>query len=122
VKAKISSSGEAAGEAVPEKTWYEFQVLDAAGQPMKDEPLKVTLQSGQVIQKKTDADGVVRIEDIDASDVASAELVDRQEGEWADLGAGERRTGAPGSGEAEEGSPPEETEEESSGIESGPAA
>jgi len=74
-----------------EKTWYEFQVLDAGNCAVKDEPVKITLKDGKVLEKKTDAKGVVRVEDVKSGDIVSVELTKRKQGEYHDMGAGERR-------------------------------
>ncbi len=98
------AAGQPAGapeEAQPAKTWFEFQVLNAEGKPMKDEPVRVTLKNGQRMERRSDQNGVVRIENVDASEVAHAELTRRKQDEWDGLGAGPRRGGvppAPGSG------------------------
>src|SRR6185369_4471914 len=82
-------------EKKKEKTWFEFQVLDASGAAVKSEPVKVTLKSGKVVNAKTDSKGVVRVENVEPEDVASAELTDRKDAEVEVLGEGEQREVAP---------------------------
>jgi len=56
-------------------TWFEIRVTDEIGDPVAEIDLTITLLRGKVFTKKTDANGKVRIEDVDDS-TAEARLKD----------------------------------------------
>lgn len=84
------------------KTWYEVQVIDAAHKPVRNEPITINLKDGKSLEKKTDGQGVVRLENVAEGDVISYELPERKDEEWDNLGAGKRRNGS-GGGESGQG-------------------
>ncbi|MGA2498907.1 MAG: type VI secretion system tip protein TssI/VgrG, partial [Tepidisphaeraceae bacterium] len=65
-----------------EKTWFEFEVVDADGKPVVREPVKIILSDGSEMSRKTNSNGIVRVDDVDESEVASIELTDRVDNEW----------------------------------------
>ncbi|MFI5379348.1 MAG: hypothetical protein ACHRHE_08625, partial [Tepidisphaerales bacterium] len=65
-----------------EKTWFEFEVVDANDKPVANEPVKILMSDGKEMSKKTNSNGIVRIDDVDESEVASIELTDRVNSEW----------------------------------------
>ena len=65
----------------PKKTWFEFQVLDAAGKAVKGEPCKITLPDKTEKTLKTKSNGTVRIDDVEPGTV-SIQLTDREDIEW----------------------------------------
>jgi hypothetical protein len=92
-------------EAEVEKTWFEFQVLDATGKPLKDQVLDITIKVGEEeptkqAGKKTDSNGCVKIEDVPKSAKVTAVMAEREDHEWEDVGVGERMgtEGSQGSG------------------------
>ncbi len=83
-------------EQEPEKTFVEFQLLDAEGNPVEGENVKVTLPDGSERDLTTDGDGVVRVDEIDPGQ-ARAQLPDRYDDEWdfkevTDAGGGQAGT------------------------------
>ena len=69
----------------PPKTWVEFQLLDADGEPFKGEAVIISLPDGSTKNDKTGDKGIVRVEDIEKGDGAkvSIQLKDRYDYEWA---------------------------------------
>ena len=63
------------------KTWAEFQLLDSSGAPVKSEKCTLTLPDGSEKTMKTNAEGVVRIENIQKGKVI-IQLSDRYDYEW----------------------------------------
>ena len=79
---KKESEKEKEKKKEPEKTWVEFQLLDADGKAVKGEKCKVTLPDGTVKDNlTTDNKGKVKIEKITAG-TATIQLVDRYDYEW----------------------------------------
>jgi type VI secretion system secreted protein VgrG len=109
VEPKTANQGQQE-QAEEQKTWYEFQVLDAAGSPAKSEPVEIKLKSGKILKLKTDGAGVARVEDVKSGEVVSAELPERSQSEIEDLGAGDRRQAS--SGTAASSSPPSDESKE----------
>ena len=68
-------------EEEPKKTWVEFQLLDAAGDPVKGEHCKVTLPDKTEKTVKIKSDGTVKLDNIDPGTV-TIQLVDREDIEW----------------------------------------
>ncbi|MGC9323805.1 MAG: hypothetical protein ACP5G0_03550 [Desulfomonilia bacterium] len=64
-----------------QKTWAEFQLLDAVGAPVKKEKCKITLPDGKEMTLKTNGEGVVRMDDIPPGSV-TIQLSDRYDYEW----------------------------------------
>ncbi|MDX2119088.1 MAG: type VI secretion system tip protein TssI/VgrG [Planctomycetota bacterium] len=75
-------------DAKPEerKTWFQFQVWDAAGKPMPDVKVRVKLSDGSSIEKKSNGDGWIKVEDKKPEEVTGWELVDHPQEEFKDLG------------------------------------
>ncbi len=67
--------------AEPAKTWFAFQVIDAAGKPVGGEKCKLKVKE-DVTEPTTGGDGVVRVDEIDAPAAASIRLKDRYDYEW----------------------------------------
>jgi hypothetical protein len=72
----------------PEKTWIGVQLTDFMGNPVPNEPYRLTLNTGQVFSGQTDAQGIARHEGVNPD---SGELVfpnvpqDLREGEAQQL-------------------------------------
>jgi hypothetical protein len=68
-----------------EKTWVEFQLLDADGKAVKGEKVTLTLADGSTKDDQTNGEGVVRLKDIKKGDGAKVtiQLADRYDYEWA---------------------------------------
>lgn len=79
-----------------QKTWVEFEVIDAAGNPCKNEKVIITMPDESTKEDKTDGQGVVKVEDIDRGDggKVAIQLKDRYDYEWAfkEVKDGERST------------------------------
>jgi hypothetical protein len=46
------------------RTWFSFELLDAGGRPVADEPFCLTLPTGDVIEGKLNQDGQIRVNDV----------------------------------------------------------
>ncbi len=65
-------------------TWIEFQLVDAAENPIPDEPYRVTLPDETVQEGRTDAEGLCRFEGLDVG-LAYIQLPNRQDAAWKKL-------------------------------------
>ena len=65
-------------------TWIEFQLVDAAEQPVANERYIVTLPDGTVEEGTTDSEGVCRFENLDVG-LAYIQLPDRPDPAWRRL-------------------------------------
>ncbi len=86
-------------QAQKEKTWIGIVLQDFGGNPMPNHDFQVTLDSGQVLKGKTDAEGRARFEDLepDAGDVAFKQLTEIKDQGGSEEGA---RDGAGGGAQA----------------------
>ena len=71
------------------KTWVQFKLIDADGQPVKGEKCKLILPDKSEKKVKTKSDGTVREEDLDPGGTVSIMLVDREDAEWKFLNVSE---------------------------------
>jgi len=66
-----------------EKTWIEIEVIDSEGEKVKNESVKVLFSSGKIVSKKTDGNGLVRIDDLVPADSNPLiDLPDREDPEY----------------------------------------
>jgi type VI secretion system secreted protein VgrG len=66
------------------KTFVEFQLLDALGNPVPNEPFEITTPEGVTQTGTTDGQGVAKVANIDVG-TAKIRLPRRQDGEWRRL-------------------------------------
>jgi len=81
----VGGEGEKGAGGAEEKVWYEFQVLDAAGQPVRNEKCKLYLSDGTTRDKRTDGNGRVRLENLAPGISVSLQLTERADAEWDKL-------------------------------------
>jgi type VI secretion system secreted protein VgrG len=62
---EAEEAAQEAGRAGAEKTWIEIQLVDADGQPVANEPFRITLPDGSDRQGVTDAAGLARFDELD---------------------------------------------------------
>jgi hypothetical protein len=80
-KAQANAGQQEEEQVVPEKTWYGFKVLDASGNPVKNEKIKVKLPDGKEKTVRTDGSGIAKVDDAERGGVW-ASFPDRYEHEW----------------------------------------
>jgi len=71
-------------EAKETKSWVEFQLLDAVGQPCKGEKVTIVLPDGSKKNEQTNGNGIVRVKDIEkgSGGKVTIQLANRFDYEW----------------------------------------